>query len=326
MKTLKVFGLILVVLFTGSIIVDGTAKAEEPKYPSQPITIIVAYPAGGGGDLSTRLLAEYANKYIQGENFIVKNIVGGGGMVGNIEISKARPDGYTLGAIGPVHVTDEHLIKGCPYTKDNFVPLVMVAADPHVLVIKKDLKFSFEQYIEYVRKTPERSPMAIGGTWNSPDFFRVKLERAIGSKFLRVPFQGGAPALQAVAAGNVDSSPPFIAEALPLIEARLVTPIAVSNTERSPLLPDVPTFKEMGYDAVQTLWRGLSVPPGTPKAIIDYLELVFKKTYDDPAFIEKMKKAGFNPTWKGHKEFVEFYGKEALTYRQLIQELGIEPK
>lgn len=300
----------------------GEAKLN---YPVKPIEMIVAYPAGGGQDVNMRILAKHAEKYV-GVRVVVINKVGGAGVIGNTEMAKAKPDGYTLGTLHTGAVTDELTIKGLPYTHKSFIPIIRMGADPHVLVIKNSFNMDFKQFIEYAKRSPGKVAIGIGGIWTTHDFFRVKMEKVIGLQFLRTPFQGGAPAVQAVAGGHIDCSIPLITEGLPSIEGKLVTPIAISGPERSPSLPNVPTVKELGYDVVQIMWRGISVPPGTPEEIITFLEDGFLKTCNDPEFQADLRKAGGTPSCMNRKEFTKFYEEEFKSYSAIVKELGIEPK
>jgi len=318
-SVLYVFTVLLGVLAMST---EGLAAA---KYPSRPIEMIVAFPAGGGQDVTFRILAKHAEKHIGGR-IIVLNKVGGGGVIGNTEIARSKPDGYTLGTVGNNQVTDEFTVKGVPYGYKDFVPVVQVAFDPHVLVIKNALKLDFKQFLEHAKKNPGKVSMGMGGTWTSHDFFRLKLEKAIGARFLSVAYQGGAPALQAVSGGHIDSAVPFVVEAVPSLEGKLVTPLAVSSAERVPALKDVPSVKEFGVDAIQGQMRGVSVPPGTPKEIIDLLDEAFAKTFKEPEFQSDMRKAGISPFFRGHADYVKFYNDEHDRYAGLAKEFGIEAK
>ncbi len=306
----------------GSIIIFGNAEAQKLNYPVKPVEMIVSYPAGGGADTFSRILAKHTEKYWAGK-IVVVNKVGGGGVIGNAEIARSKPDGYTVGYLAPDNVTHQWIAKGCPYTYKDFFPVVMMTADPLFLLIKNSLNMDFKQFIEYVRKSPGKVSIGMGGNWSAHDFLRAKMEKAIGIHFLKTPFQGGAPAAQAVAGGHVDSSTAFIAEGLPLIEGKLVNPVAVSSAERLPAFPNIPTIREQGYDVVHTMWRGISVPPKTPKEIVDILEEAFTKTFNDPEFRKDLQKAGVFPIFKNHKEFVKYYNEEAERYAALLKELGV---
>jgi tripartite-type tricarboxylate transporter receptor subunit TctC len=314
--------IILLMVLVFAVSVQGWAA---DKYPSKPVEMIVSFAPGGGQDVTFRIFAKYAEKYL-GQRIAVVNKTGGGGVIGNTEIMKSRPDGYTIGTWTNGLVTDEMVIKGVPYTYKNFLPLVHIAADPNVFAIKNSFKMDFPQFIKYAKDNPDKVSIGMGGNWTAHDFFRVKLEKAAGVQFQRVPFQGGAPAIQAVAGGTCDSSTPFVPEILPMLEGKLVTPLAVSAEKRVSALPNIPTVRELGYDVVQYIWRGLSVPPKTPPEIVSFLESVFKKTYDDPECRDALINAGVNPIWKGHKEFVKYVEEEHVAYLKLVKELGVEPK
>jgi len=141
-----------------------------------------------------------------------------------------------------------------------------------------------------------------------------------------MPFNGGAPALAAVAGGNCDSASQSISEALAAMEAGHVVAIAVTSAERSPLAPNVPTLKEQGIDVVHAQWRGFVVTPGTPEEIIKILSEAFEKVYNDKGWQEEAKKAGLAPKFMNYKTFGEFYNKDFTVYKNLINELGIKPQ
>jgi tripartite-type tricarboxylate transporter receptor subunit TctC len=324
MKVQREWLLIILGVFILLGITCGPVQAKL-NYPTKTVEMVVAYPAGGGQDVAFRILAKHAEKFM-GQKIVVINKVGGGGVIGNTEIARSKPDGYTIGTIPANIASDEFTIKGLPYSHKDFIPVVMIAADPHVLVIKNSLKMDFKQFIEYVRKNPSKVSMSMGGTWNSHDFFRAKLEKAIGIKFLRTPYQGGAPALQAVAGGHINCSTPHVSEVLPSLEGKLVTPIALSNPDRAPQVPNVPTVREFGYDVIQLNWRGVTVPPGTPQEIIDYLEGVFTKAFNEPEFQNDLRQAGGFPIYRNQKDFTKYYNEEYERYKTLAKELGIEPK
>lgn len=321
MYCVLVFGLVLI----WSAIFTGSGKAKNLDYPTKPVQIIVPFPAGGGLDIMARIIVKHGEKYLNNK-FVVVNKVGGGGIIGFNEISKSKPDGYTIGFVSPTVLTSQYTITDCPFTHKDFIPLVQLSADFHSLIIKNSLKMDFKQFIDHVKKSPQKVSMSMGGQWNSHDFFRLKLEKFFGIKFLRIPFQGGAPAVQAVAGGHVDSSTPFVAEGLPSIEGKMVTAIAVSGTERASALPNIPTIKEMGYDFFHISWRALGVPVGTPQQIIDSLDMVFTKTFSDQEFLKDFIKAGVNPRFRNHQEFVKYYGDEYGQYATLLKQLGFDVK
>ncbi|MFZ7103891.1 MAG: Bug family tripartite tricarboxylate transporter substrate binding protein [Peptococcaceae bacterium] len=312
---------------------NGSTKEESPKqaeteisYPEKPVEIIVPYAAGGGQDIAARVAAKYLEKYL-GQRIVVTNVTGGGGVVGHTQIAKAKPDGYTIGIIHTFTYIDQFTMKGIPYTEKDFVPVALCAADPHILVARKNLGVqNLQEFIDLAKSKPGQITMGMGGAWNGHDFFRIFLEKASGAEFKRMPFQGGAPALTAVAGENCDTSTPFVAEALAQLDVGSVVPLAVSSDERIDVVKDIPTVKESGFDVAQYMWRGFTVPPGTPQEIIDKLADVFEKTFNDPEWIADAQKAGLNPKYMGPEEFTQYYQDEFTKYSGVVEELGIKPQ
>ncbi|RJQ53071.1 MAG: hypothetical protein C4530_18320 [Desulfobacteraceae bacterium] len=166
----------------------------------------------------------------------------------------------------------------------------------------------------------------MGGNWTSHDFFRVKLEKTAGISLLRMPYQGGAPAVQAVAGNNCDASTPFVPEGLSSVDGKLVTPLAVSSAERNPAVKNVPTCRELGLDVVQVMWRCIVMPLKTPEPVLETLEKVFYQTYQNPEFQATLQKAGGTPIWMDRKQFNKYAEEEYATYAKLIKEFGIQAK
>ncbi len=305
--------------------------AKPANYPARPIEIIVPFAAGGGLDTAVRLVGKFAEKEL-GQRIVVSNKTGGGNIQGNMEGIKAKPDGYVIGAWGNGLVTDQLLVKGVPYTYKDVKPLCMFAEDPNVITVGK--KFAdangiktLKDLFEYAKKNPGKVTIGMGGNWTPHDFLRLKMEASADVKFNRMPFLGGAPALQSAAAGNCDVVVPFLPEILTMIDSGLVVPLAVAHPTRVAQLPDTPTTAEAGYpDLVQSIWRAFCVPKNTPDDIVAYLESVFAKTLKDPEFIEAAKKAGVNPSFKSSKELADFIEKEFQYFDKKTDEWGIKVK
>ncbi|MCC8189202.1 MAG: tripartite tricarboxylate transporter substrate binding protein [Planctomycetes bacterium] len=308
-----------------------TQAEEIPKpgnFPSKPVEIIVPFAAGGGLDVAIRLLSKYAEQEL-GQRIVVSNKTGGGNIQGNFEGIRARPDGYTIGAWGSGLATDELIIKGVPYTHKDVQPLCMFADDPEVITISKQFADdknikNLKDLIEYAKANPGKVTMGMGGNWTPHDFLRLKIEAMTGTEFNRMPFLGGAPALQSAASGNCDVVVPFLAELMSLIDSGYVVPLAVAYDERVAQLPDLPSVAEEGFPGMtQTIWRVLTLPKNTPEPIVNYLEAVFKKTIENPQFQEDARKIGVNPVFMGHQDLEEFIAKEYEYFAEKTREWGI---
>lgn len=303
------------------------ATTAKLNYPTKPIEIYVPYAAGGGQDVFSRLTAKHMLKYLpSGANVVVTNKTGGGGVVGATAIAQAKPDGYTLGALVPYQLTDQFILEQIPYTEKSFVPLAVGSFDCNYLVVSTKLNVkNLKEFVDYCKANPGKVTIGMGGNWNVHDFFRVKLEKALGVKFSRMTFNGGADALTATMGGNCDSASNSISEALSAIESKKVVPVAVSTPTRTTLTPDVPTLKELGFDVVHGQWRAITCPPGTPVEIQNYLQDVLKKVFSDPEWIADAKKAGFDPVNYVGKDAVDYVNKDFEVYKGIIKELGLAP-
>lgn len=314
---------------------ETAAPAAQPEapaqpalnYPTKPIEIMLPYAAGGGQDVFSRITAKYMLKYLpSGASVVVNNVTGGGGVIGATAISGAKNDGYTLGSIVPFQLTDQFVMKEIPYTEASFVPVGVGSYDCNFIVVSTKLGVkTFEEFVALLKEKPGKVTMGMGGNWNVHDFFRLKLEKALGVKFARMSFDGGASSLQAVMSGDCDSSSNSISEALSAIEAGHVIPLCVSTPERISLMPDVPTLKELGVDMTHGQWRCITVPPGTDEAIQAFLAEVLDKVYSDPEWIEECKQAGLAPVNYTGQAAKDYVAQDFEVYKTIINDLGITP-
>ena len=295
-------------------------------YPRKPIEIVCPYSAGGGQDIWARITVKHMIKYMPKDSrIVVNNISAGGGIAGATVIASARPDGYQLGAIVPFQLTDQFINKGTPYTEASFYPLGFGASDGNFLIANP--KFGFKDandLIKYAKDNPGKLTFGVGGAYNSHDFFRWKIELATGVKWERMPFNGGAPTLAAVAGGHCDVASVSISEALAAMKEGKVVALAVSEGERTPTAPDIPTMKELGINVVHAQWRCITSPVDTPREIKDIIIAALAKTFADPEWDKELRAAGFNPVNFTGAAAVDFYNKDFNEYKNLVQELGIK--
>lgn len=310
---------------------EPTFSGETAKpfgYPAKPIEAIVPFAAGGGLDTSIRLLAKYAELELR-EKIVVLNLTQGGNIQGNLRSINAAPDGYTLGCWGMGLVTDELVVKNVPYTHKDVLPLCMYARDPHIIAVGAQFATqrgirTLDDLIDYVRKNPGQVTFGSGGNWTSHDFIRLKLEEQAGIKFARMPFLGGAPALQAAASGNCDVVTPFPSEFIPYAESGKIVPLAVSYPQRLRRFPNIPTTVEVGFpDMLQSMWRVLALPKGTPRSTAEYLESVFAKAAVNEDYVREADEMGINTEFLGSKELEEFLDQEYHFFAEATERLGV---
>lgn len=292
----------------------------DTTYPNKPIEIIVSFGAGGGADISVRMLSKYAEKHL-GQKIVVKNVTGGGGTVGITQLAGAKKNGYTLGYVASTNSNDKSLFKGIDYDVDSFAPIVKFAADPHIVVASKKSGIrSMDDLIEKAKADPKGLTFGIGGAWNSMDFLKLKLEDLTETEMTRMVFQGGAAAVNAVASGDCDVAVPFVSEALPQIEAGNIIPIGITSEERFELAPEIPTVKESGLDFTHTMWRGIVAPAGVPEDVVTKLSAAFEAAVNDPEYQTAALKSGVFLDFADAEEFAVFYQENHEEYKKLIEE------
>jgi tripartite-type tricarboxylate transporter receptor subunit TctC len=279
----------------------GEAKAKvaalKPKdYPAQPIEFVVAFPPGGGMDVTARILAKYVENYIDGR-IIVVNKPGGGGFVGNTYLStQAKNDGYTVGIISTGILTDDLLKAKGAWSYKNIESLAFINEDPVSWIVStsgplKDK--SLKDIIEIIKQKPDTLKISV-----IPDAYfqwcAESVELYTGGRFIIVPFQGGVPGITSMLGGHVDLSSGYLTEYKGFLEAGKVSVIAQTGSARSSFLPNVPTFNEVmkREDILWSVGRYAGVPKGTPKDCMAYLSAAIDAALHDPDCIADYDKAG----------------------------------
>ncbi len=298
---------------------SSSAAPEKKEWkPNKPIEVIVPYAAGGGQDVAARIFAKYAEEYV-GQKIVVNNREGGSGTIGHTALANAKPDGYTLGIIHTWMLLDQFLVDGVKYTEKSFTPLTMFCADPTIVVTHKSLGVKNASELVELAKTKKI-------TWGGPafsaqDYPRLFVQIATGVEFSHMIFQGGAPALAAVAGGNCDVTSVFPSEYRAMASNPDVVPIAVTSDGKISEFPDLPSLKEQGIDATFYQWRGYAAPAGTSDDIVAFYDNAFKKTFENPKFQEDMKKAGFNLMYKNNADFTKYYLEGFEFNKKVVQDV-----
>ena len=280
----------------------GDPKAVKPKdFPTQPIEYVVVYPAGGGMDVTARLLAKYVEK-ATGDKILVNNRTGGAGMVGHTYLAtQAKPDGYTAGVLANLVWGDAMLRAQGKWAYTDLEPIGYLNSDALTWVGPTDgpLKGkTLKEILQIAKDKPGTIRVATvpGSMW---EYLVEQVEADSGAKFLRVPFQGGGAGINALVGGNVDIAQGFFAEFRGHLDAGKVAPLAVASDERMPYLKDMPTFNEAlgGKDYVWAVVRFVVVPKGTPADRKAYLAAGVKAAMNDPELLAEYRKAGvyFDP-------------------------------
>jgi tripartite-type tricarboxylate transporter receptor subunit TctC len=252
--------------------------AAAQTYPTQPVKMISPFPPGGSVDITARFIAEPLAAQL-GTRVLVENRSGASGNIGMEMAARAAPDGYTVVMNTIPLVTNQSLFEKLAWDPiKDFAPIGMVATSPHVLVVHPKVPAKdVAELIALARANPGKLSYASAGVGTTFHLCGEMFKDSTKTFILHVPYRGGGPAVQDTLAGQVDMSFPTLAAALPHIKAGTLRALAVTDTKRSPLLPDVPTLEEAGVkDAQFTQWLALLAPAGTPPAVVARLNTALK--------------------------------------------------
>ncbi len=316
----------LVGMVVGSFLLLPLIAGAQEKYPTKAIELVVPFAAGGSTDVLARLVAKYAPKYFD-RPLVVVNKPGGGGITGTEGVVRSKPDGYSLFVgYGSGHDLVTPHFQKMPYdTFNDLVSVCRLSIHSIVMIIRGDAPYkTMKELVEWGKKR-DQVTASVSTKAGSVDITFQAIGKATGLKMVTVPFRGGAESVTAIVGGQTDCGGNHPSEVISHIKAKRLIPIAVALDNRDPAIPDVPTFKELGYNvtAVGSV-KGVAAPKGTPPEVIRYLAERFKKVCDDPEFIKSMKDIGQPVMYQGPQEFAKFMKEGFAQYGQMIKEFNIK--
>lgn len=284
---------------------SGQAMAQD-KFPSKPLTVIVPWSPGGGSDRSMRLVADAASKYF-GQSVVVVNKPGAGGANGTRAIASSKPDGYTLGMVGAGVVARQYNNPNANPLSD-LIPIAFFGADPAALSARADTGFkSVKDFVRAAKAKPGSIKNGNDQPGGSSYVAIAIMEGALGVKTTRVPYKGYAPTVAALLAGEVQTATVPVPDAIEHHKAGKIRILGVASTQRHFVAPDVPTFKEQGFDVVAGSWRTIVAPKGVPADRVKVLEQKLMQTLKDPSLVKRANNAGFFVTPMGSKETWDYW-------------------
>ncbi len=303
----------------------GTVAFAD-TYPSRPITLVVGFPAGGGADAVARIVGEKLGRVLS-QAVVVDNRPGAGTTLASELVSRAQPDGYTL-LLGTANLygSDQLLYKSARYDgQKSFTPVARWSNSPMLLAVNKDFpEKSVKGLMEQARKNPGKLTYASSGAGVVTHLAGAAFAHAAAIDMLHVPYKGGAPSIQAVAAGDVDmtfGTPPSV---MPMVQAGKLKPLAVTTAERSPLFPDLPGMNESGIkDYDFNLWFGLYGPAKLPPEMVKKLFEASAQVLRDPEVKARLEKQG-NVAWPSvsPQEFKDWAISDGAKHKAITQRAG----
>lgn len=304
-RPLNLKSLCIVAIIFGMVWICGApGPLFAGEYPDKPIRMIYPFPAGSGGDIASRILANAVSKEL-GEPVKVSNVTGGNGTIGAATVAHARKDGYEIGSlpIGPA-LTQPIFSGKLPYSTDDLEPICRFTYLPIVLVAGAHTPYkTIKGLIKYAKEHPGQVVFAHPGLGTVPYMMLKSLEMATGIQLKGIPFRGLSPGVTAVVGGHVDLALAVYAGAVGFQKAGKLKILGLFAAKRMKLAPDIPTVEEDGVKHYPQLWTGVFTPKGLNNTVLEKLDEAFAKTVQSRAFLEAMTKAKLPVAYLGRRAF-----------------------
>jgi tripartite-type tricarboxylate transporter receptor subunit TctC len=310
-------------LLIGACVAGGLAQPSLAQtYPSQNVTVIVAFPAGGLADIIGRLVSTKLEGSLK-QSFVVENRGGAGGNIAAKAVAGAAPDGYTLLVTTSGLAANLTASKNRGFEQSDLRPVAFVAISPDVIAVNpnnpaKDLK-------QFIASGKEKSfTYGSAGAGTGPQIGAEYFFKEVAKvKYVHVPFQGGAPAITATLGNHVDALVLTLPPVTPQIRSGALRGLGVASDKRNAAIPDVPTYGEMGYPNVYSgSWVGVFAPSKTPDAVVQKLNAEINVVMKEPDSLEKLARAGFDPVVKTVAESNDYFKSEVESWGKMVNAIG----
>jgi len=296
---------VLQLLLAAVLLLGGVSAASAEGYPARSVRVVVGFPAGGPTDVIARLVAQKLSDAL-GQQFFVENIGGAGGNTAAGQVARATPDGYTIMAVSTGFVVNPSLYAKMPYDAiKDFAAVTLVAVSPNVVVVNPAVPAkSLPELVQLIKDNPGKYSYAGPGVGSTPHLGGELFRLAFNLDLVHVPFTGAAPAVQATIGGHTPIAFTALPSSFSAIQAGQVRALGVAASERSPAIPDVPTYAEQGIkDQEADNITGIVAPAGTPTEIIDLLYREIAKAAAQPDAKARLMALGFKPVANKPDEF-----------------------
>jgi len=309
-------------VFAWMLLACAMSAAAQP-YPHRPVRIVVGFAPGGGVDISARLLASRLSEYL-GQQFVVENKPGAGTNIAAVEVARSAPDGYTLFMNSPAVVINTALYAKPPYELRDFTGVSLFAATTNLLVVPASFEAkSVQQLIRIAKEKPGALNYSSAGPGTTQHLAGELFKLRTGTSIVHIPYKGSGPSMTALLASEVQLT--FINPVAVggHIKAGKLRALAVTDSKRTELMPDVPTMKEAGIDGVEvSLWYALLAPAATPRDTVDKLASAVARAAKDPVTREHLRKQGAEPVGNTPAEFNAYLREELARWSEVVKVSG----
>jgi tripartite-type tricarboxylate transporter receptor subunit TctC len=313
--------------FVGAALFVAAGAGWAQNYPTRPVELQVPFAPGGTTDIVARVIAPPLGKVL-GQNVIVVNKAGGGGIVGALETAHVAPDGYKLGvATVSSTATNPAINPKTPYDPiKDFTPIINIAATPNIIAVNPNFPAkNYAEFLAELKKNPGKYSYGSSGTGGISHLLMELYKNLTGTFLTHIPYRGAGPALSDTVTGQIPIIFDNLPSTLPFVQAGKLVPIVVAAPQRLKELPNVPTFKEVGLEPVNRMaYYGILGPKGLPKEVVDRINAGVKKAIEDPAVRKGIEDTGSLVVANTPEQFAEQIKAELAVYKDVVAKQGLK--
>jgi tripartite-type tricarboxylate transporter receptor subunit TctC len=314
---------IMTALVLGLLCVLVPVLSFAQDFPTKPVNVIVTFAPGGTLDTATRILATKAERFL-GQPVIVSNVGGGGGSVALAQVATKKPDGYEITSCTSTGLIRIPQLRAVPYGPDDFIPVMHYAAVESGVVVKSDSAYkTFKDLVDFAKQNPGKVTYATSGAGSPMHMAMEFVAMKEGLKWTHVPQTGGAPGLAAVLGGHVTAMSDST-EWLPHVKEGSLRLLATHGEKKMKSFPNVPTFRDLGYDFINETVFMIAAPKGTPAPVIKKLDESFHKAMDDPQFVQTIANIEFAVSYRNSADTKKYLDDAYARFGEMIKKLGIQ--